>query len=61
MFRDSTPLFFGLAPHRRRRRVLDLDPLLRSAGAVRRTNPLRDNTFTTELAGLLIDDFTVAA
>jgi hypothetical protein len=55
----STPVFFRLALHRRRR-LLDLDPVLRSAGAVCRAEALRHNALAAEPAGLLIDDLAVA-
>src|SRR5262249_43181633 len=49
---DSAPLFFGLAFHRRRIRVLELEPILRSAGPVARAEPLRDDALEAHLAGV---------
>jgi hypothetical protein len=37
----SAPIFFNLPPHRRRHRVLDLDPLPRPAGSVERPKAFR--------------------
>jgi hypothetical protein len=34
------PIFLGLAPHRRRGRVLDLEPMVDTAGAIWRTEAL---------------------
>jgi hypothetical protein len=47
-------------PHCRCRRIFDLDPLLRSTGAVRRAEPLRHDALAAEFAGLPIDDIAVA-
>src|SRR6516225_1028772 len=49
---DSAPIFLGLAFHRRRIRVLELQPVLRPAGAVGRAEPLRDDAFEAHLAGV---------
>src|SRR6516225_7084433 len=42
------PILLGLALHRRRRRVLDLEPVVDPAGTVRITEPLRDDALATE-------------
>jgi hypothetical protein len=44
------PILFGLALHRRTCRVLHLDPVPRSAGAVGRAKALRYDAFEPELA-----------
>src|SRR5438045_1612889 len=44
------PILFRLALHRRRCRVLELEPILRSAGTVARAEPLRDDAFEAHLA-----------
>src|SRR5215472_10073137 len=49
---DSAPLFLRLPFHRRRFRVLELQPILRSAGSVARPEPLRDDAFESHLAGV---------
>jgi hypothetical protein len=46
------PLFLGLALHRRRFRVLELEPVLRTTGAVARPEPLRHDAFEAHLAGV---------
>src|SRR5262245_7703706 len=48
----GTPTLFGLALHRRCRRILALDPVLRAAGAVGRAKALRYDAFEAELARL---------
>ena len=45
-----TPLFFRLAPHCRCRRILDLEPLPGSAGAVERAEPLRHDARAAQFA-----------
>src|SRR6476469_8447235 len=55
------PLLFRLAPNRRRRRVLDLEPVRRSAGAVRRAQPLRHDALAAERARVLVDRRAVTA
>ena len=37
------PVLFRLAPHRRRRRILELEPVARAAGAVNRAEPTNTN------------------
>jgi hypothetical protein len=44
------PILFRLALHRRRCRVLEFEPILRSAGTVARAEPLRDDAFEAHLA-----------
>src|SRR5215471_8880718 len=46
------PIFLCLALHRWRFRVLELQPILRSAGAVARAEPLRDDAFEAHLTGV---------
>ena len=46
------PILFALALHRRRLRVLHLEPVGRAAGAVGRILPLRHYTFEPHLAGM---------
>ena len=43
-------------PHCRRRRILDLDPVLGATGAVGRAQPLRHHALAAEPAGLPVDD-----
>src|SRR5215510_12364547 len=52
----SAPLLLGLALRRRRVRVLHLEPIRRPAGAVGRTEPLRDDPLEAHLAGVAEDD-----
>ena len=54
------PIFFGLTPHRRRCRILDLEPVIDPSRAVRRAEPLRDDAFATKRAGVLVDAGAVA-
>src|SRR5262249_48553410 len=54
------PIFFGLTLDRRRRRILDLEPVIDPSRAVRRAEPLRDNAFATKRAGMLVDAGAVA-
>jgi hypothetical protein len=54
------PIFLRFAPHRRRRRILDLEPLPGSAGAVERAEPLRHDALAAELAGVFDHDIAVA-
>src|SRR5215813_10894219 len=49
---DSAPLFLRLAFHRKRIRVLELQPILRPAGAVARAEPLRHDAFEAHLASV---------
>src|SRR5215467_7685563 len=55
---DSAPLFLGLAFHRRRFQVLELQPILRPAGSVTRPEPLRDDALKAHLAG--VAEYTLA-
>jgi hypothetical protein len=50
---SPAPIFLGLALHRRRFRVLELEPVLRPAGAIARPEPLRHDALEPELAGVL--------
>src|SRR5438876_2419575 len=49
-------MLFCLALHRRCRRVLELEPILRPAGTVTRAAPLRDYALAAERASALEDD-----
>ena len=40
---SAAPVFLGLPLHRRRVRALELEPVLRPAGNIARTQPLRDD------------------
>jgi hypothetical protein len=51
--------FFGLAPYRRRLRVLALQPIRGAAGAVGRALTLGHDAFESELAGMLEDERAV--
>ena len=53
-------LFFGLAPHGRRRRVLDREPVVDASRPIVRTEPLRHDAFAAERRGVLEDDPAVA-
>ena len=46
------PILFGFAPHRRACRVLHLEPVRRSTGAVSRVLPLGHDAFEPELTGM---------
>src|SRR5262249_53229691 len=46
------PILFGFPLHRWHIRVFELEPILRSAGSVARSEPLRDDAFEAHLAGL---------
>ena len=62
--RDRTslvPFFLGLARHRRRSRILDLDPAVSAARAIRGSQALRHDALAAERAGVLVDDCAVAA
>src|ERR1700683_2927768 len=50
---SSTPILFGFTFHSGRFRVFDLDPMLASAGMIRRAQPLRDNALAAEPASVL--------
>ena len=56
----SRPIFFFEPPHRRRARVLDLEPVVRAPGTIGRTEPRRYGTLTTERAGVLVDGRAIA-
>jgi hypothetical protein len=49
----TSPILPRLAPYCRRRRAVDLNAMLRSAGAVERAQSLTDNALAAEPAGLL--------
>jgi hypothetical protein len=53
------PILFFEPPYGRRCRILDLEPVWRPAGAVRRAKPLRHDTLATERAGMLEDRCTL--
>jgi len=48
----SAPILLGLSLHRWRFRVLELQPVLRAAGAVTRAETLRHDALATEFAGV---------
>src|SRR6516225_11023694 len=50
------PIFFGLTLHCWRRRVLHLEPVVRTAGPVARAEALRDDALQPELAGVAEHD-----
>src|SRR5262245_29232520 len=50
--RSFFPILLGLAFHRRRIRVLELEPVLRTAGAVARAEPLRHDALEAHLASV---------
>lgn len=52
----AAPILVRLTPNRRCRRVLDLEPMVDSTGAVRRTQPLRDDVLAAEGAGMFEED-----
>ena len=54
--RRSLPLLLGFSLYGRRRRILDLQPVRRSAGAVRRPKPVGHDALTAERARVLVDD-----
>src|SRR6516162_3838628 len=49
---SSVPILLRFALHRRCLRVLEFQPVLRPAGSVARPEPLRDDAFASELAGV---------
>ena len=53
MTESSAPILFRLAPDRWRLRVLELEPVRRTAGAIARAQPLGDDALAAELAGVL--------
>jgi hypothetical protein len=55
----SAPILLGLTPDRRRFRVLHLEPVGRSARAVARAEPLRDDALEPHLAGVAEHDVAV--
>jgi hypothetical protein len=55
----APPIFLSLTLHRRRRRVLYLQPIIEAAGAIRRAEPLRHNALAAKRASLLEDVCTV--
>jgi hypothetical protein len=55
----TTPFLFRLALHRRRRWVLELQPVLALAAAIDRAQPLRHDAFEAHLAGVPEDDIAV--
>src|SRR5215470_4365268 len=60
MLASLPPILFRLALHRRRRRVLHLEPIRRAPRAIRRVLPFRDDTFESHLAGVGEDGRAVA-
>src|SRR5215469_9823912 len=52
----TAPLLFDLTLHCRRRRVLDLEPMVDAAGAIRRAESLRHDALATERTGVLKDN-----
>src|SRR6476660_7349668 len=52
----AAPILLRLTSNRRCRRVLDLEPMVDPAGAVRRTEPLRDDALAAERAGMFEED-----
>ncbi len=56
----TAPILFRFALHRRRRRVLDLEPVIDPSRAVQRAEPLRHDALAAETASVLVDDRTVA-
>jgi hypothetical protein len=55
-FAHGAPVLFRLPFHSRRGRILDLDPVVRSAEPIRRAEPLRYDAFASELTGMMEDD-----
>jgi hypothetical protein len=55
-----SPIFFPLPLHRRRFRVLHLEPIGRAVGAIGRTEALPDDAFEAELTGVAKDGLAVA-
>src|SRR5262249_19148055 len=51
-FRLSAPILLGLSLHRRRCGILELEPILRSAGSIAGAEPLRHDAFEAHLAGV---------
>jgi hypothetical protein len=58
--RSAIPIFLFKPPYRGRSRVLDLEPVRRSAGAVRRAEPLGHDALAAERSGVLVDRRAVA-
>jgi hypothetical protein len=56
----AAPIFLSLTLHRRRLRVLDLQPIFKAARVIGRAEPLRHNALASEPASLLEDDRAVA-
>ena len=52
----TAPIFFRLTLHCRRRRVLDLEPVVDASRPIVRTEPLRHDAFAAERTGVLEDD-----
>jgi hypothetical protein len=59
MMVPRVPLLLGLAGDRGRRRVLDLQPAVGAAGAVRRPKALRYNALAAKRTSLAVDDCAV--
>jgi hypothetical protein len=55
-FAHSAPVLFRLALHGWRSRILDLDPIVRSAEPIGRAEPLRHDAFTSELTSMMEQD-----
>jgi transposase len=56
----AAPIFLRLAPHGRRRGILDLEPVIDAAGAVGGAEALRDDAFAAQGTGVPEDNLTVA-
>jgi hypothetical protein len=56
----AAPIFFRFALQGRRLRILDLEPVIHSAGTVRRAEALRHDALAAEIADVLVDDGAVA-
>src|SRR5262249_5984313 len=56
----GSPILFGLAFYRWRGRVLDLEPVIDAAGAIMRSEPLRDDALAAERARMAEDARAVA-
>ena len=57
--RPLVPLLLGLARDCRRRRILDFQPAVGAARAIRRAEALRHDAFATERTSLAVDDRSV--
>src|SRR5215510_10756593 len=57
----TAPLLLDLTLHCRCGRVLDLEPMVDAAGAIRRAEPLRHDALATESAGVFEDSRSIAS